>query len=212
MLKSVDDSVGSVLVKGYDYLLSPESEELDKLGLRDSMFWNKELRGAGDDFITSKFGAKPYIAAHCRRTDFLRVRTKTVPTADTIADQLNDLLKETGYDQVFIATDAPNDLRDDLQKQVKGTVFFYDTSSGGQSFDLPGKQAAVEMWIAARADNFIGSIESRFTMWIQLERHFLGKPKETSERELCKDSEKKCSSPKHRVPKTVGRHRKAYQL
>ncbi|CAE7931948.1 selO [Symbiodinium necroappetens] len=47
--------------------------------------------------------------------------------------------------------------------------------------------AIVETWIAARADFFVGTIESRFTMSIQLERSFLGKPHRSSEQEFCKE-------------------------
>merc|ERR1712125_81110 len=73
LLDSLDGSVGSVLVKGYDCLLSPDSEELDKLGLGESMLFSPELRGLGDDFIEKSLGEQPYLAVHARRTDFLRV-------------------------------------------------------------------------------------------------------------------------------------------
>ena len=58
-------------------------------------------------------------------------------------------------------------------------------------------QAMVETWIAARADFFVGTVESRpkayrfflavicrFTMSIQLERSFLGKPHRSSQEDL----------------------------
>uniref|UniRef100_A0A7S1QYH1 GDP-fucose protein O-fucosyltransferase 2 n=1 Tax=Alexandrium catenella TaxID=2925 RepID=A0A7S1QYH1_ALECA len=215
MLQTLDAGTGSVLMKGYDYLLSPDAEELDALGLRESMLFSKEIRGHGDDFIKNAMGGEKYLAAHCRRTDFLRVRTKTTPSADVIAGKLNVLMEETGIKQVFVATDAPTDLREDLQRQVKGTVRFYDGISGAVTFDHPGKQAAVEIWIAARADFFIGTIESRFTMWIQLERGFLGKARASSEQEFCKDYSKgpsqKCVAPHYRQPTRKGAHREAYQ-
>merc|ERR1712014_505910 len=104
-------------------------------------------------------------------------------------------------DQVFVATDAQDDLRKDLLAKVKGKVHFYDDASGANTFAHPGKKAAVEMWIASRATHFIGSQESRFTMWIQLERSFLGKSVESTEEEFCKtlsDSKKKCTAPRYR--------------
>lgn len=211
MLMAVDKNVSSVYIKGYDYLLAPDNKELDELGLRDSMLFSEEIRGAGDEFILSAFGGRKYLAAHCRRTDFLKVRQKTTPSADVIAARINVVLAETGIDQVFIATDAPSDLREDLQRQVKATVRFY-AGNGARSFAHPGKQAAAEIWIAARADFFIGTIESRFTMWIQLERGFLGKPKETSEQEFCKeykDENQKCIAPHYRQPGRPGAHREA---
>merc|ERR1712241_1347136 len=99
----------------------------------------------------------------------------------------------------------------DLQRQVQAIVRFFDPQSSAATFDHPGKKAAAEMWIAARADFFIGSIESRFTMWIQLERGFLGKPKDTSEQEFCKeykDAKQRCLAPKYRQPSGLGAHRK----
>merc|ERR1712070_108474 len=92
-----------------------------------------------------------------------------------------------GLTKGFIATDAPGDIREDLRKQLKATVLVFDET--GISFDHPGKQAAAEMWIAARADYFVGTHESRFTSAIQLERGFLGKNPKTSEQEFCKSFE-----------------------
>jgi protein disulfide-isomerase A1 len=214
MLHSLDGSVGSVLVKGYDYLLSPDNSELDELGLRESMLFSPKLRAMGDKYIESTLKGQPYLAAHCRRTDFLRARAKSTPSAESIADHLNDLLQKHGLKQVFVATDATTDLRDDLQQRVRGEVHFYEVADGGESLDLPGQQAAVEKWIASRADFFIGSIESRFTMWIQLERGFLGKSRESSEVEFCKDfsetKKKPCIAPSYRHPARKGAHREKY--
>ncbi|CAK0808900.1 unnamed protein product [Prorocentrum cordatum] len=95
-------------------------------------------------------------------------------------------LEETGLGQVFVATDAPEDLREELRAEVRGAVHFYADPGAGPALDHPGKQAAAEIWIAARAEFFIGTQESRFTMAIQLERGFLGKRSATSEREFCK--------------------------
>mmetsp|Transcript_28739 Transcript_28739/g.52360 ORF Transcript_28739/g.52360 Transcript_28739/m.52360 type:complete len:549 (+) Transcript_28739:28-1674(+) len=187
----------SVLVKSYDYLLSPDGAELDDLGLRAAMFYSEDIRQAGDSFIKRMFGDKPYLAAHCRRTDFLRARSATTPDVTAISGKLNQVLEERGLSQVFIATDAPGDILQELQNAVRGTVVVFDL---GESLGHPGKQAAAEMWVAARADFFIGTIESRFTMSIQLERAFLGKPTETSSMEFCKEfpETKPCMAPKYR--------------
>eukprot|EP00445_Apocalathium_hangoei_P015183 CAMPEP_0203866660 /NCGR_PEP_ID=MMETSP0359-20131031/16077_1 /ASSEMBLY_ACC=CAM_ASM_000338 /TAXON_ID=268821 /ORGANISM="Scrippsiella Hangoei, Strain SHTV-5" /LENGTH=1134 /DNA_ID=CAMNT_0050784791 /DNA_START=37 /DNA_END=3441 /DNA_ORIENTATION=- len=203
----------SVLVKGYDYLLAPDNDALDILGLRDSMFFSQEIRSSADSFITGALGSQPYLAAHCRRTDFLRVREKTTPSAEVVAQKLNALLEKHKLTQVFVATDALQDLQDDLRRRVNGAVFFFEEANGAASFDHPGKQVAAEIWIASRADFFIGTIESRVTMAIQLERGFLGKKKKTSEQEFCKEFEegktKDCLAPKYRHP-GLGAHRAAY--
>merc|ERR1719253_1583508 len=143
------------------------------------MLFSAEIRTIADNFVTSKLDGGRYISAHCRRTDFLNAHEQTTPGNSAVAAKLNAVLAESGVSKVFVATDAPDELREDLRKSVKGDVFFIDEA--GASFEHPGKQAAVEMWIAARAEIFIGTQESRFTSSIQLERGFLGKPKHTSE-------------------------------
>eukprot|EP00930_Biecheleria_cincta_P078879 TRINITY_DN6649_c0_g1_i1.p1 TRINITY_DN6649_c0_g1~~TRINITY_DN6649_c0_g1_i1.p1 ORF type:complete len:1177 (+),score=253.25 TRINITY_DN6649_c0_g1_i1:160-3690(+) len=213
MVSSLDSNVRSVLLKNYDYLLAPDTEQLDDLGLRESMYFAKELRQSADQFISTALKGEKYLAAHCRRTDFLRAREKTTPDVSNIADKLNEVMAKEGLNQVFIATDAPDELRAELQQQVKGSVVFYDAKHGATQFDHKGKQAIVETWIAARADFFIGTIESRFTMSIQLERSFLGKAHKTSEQEFCKNfkaGKKPCVSPAYRHRSYPGKYRESY--
>lgn len=212
LVLALTSKVGSVLLKNYDYLLSPDSEQLDELGLRESMLFAADLRAHADEFIRNAFQGEGYLSAHCRRTDFLRAQEKTTPDVSNIALKLNEVLEQEGLKQVFIATDAPDDLRAALQDQVHGVVVFYDKKSGAKQFDHKGKQAIVETWIAARADFFVGTIESRFTMSIQLERSFLGKPHRSSEQEFCKEYKrsKPCLAPSYRHTPHRGAHRDQY--
>ena len=206
MLKT--QTARSVLLKAYDFLLSPDMQELDNLGLRESMLFSQDIRKLAEAFMVETLGGRPYLAAHCRRTDFLRVRKGTTPNAKNIAATLNQVMAAQGLDQVFIATDAPSDLREALRSQVHGQVFFPPLLD-----DIhPGKQAAVETWIAARAQFFVGTIESRFTMSIQIERGFLDQPEETSKLQFCKKHEegKECSADVRRMPKKRSSTRKAY--
>ncbi|CAE8644229.1 unnamed protein product, partial [Polarella glacialis] len=140
MVTSLDPQVESVLLKSYDYLLSPDNEELDALGLRESMLFSKEIRKHGDQFISSALKGQKYLAAHCRRTDSLRAREKSTPDAANVAAKLNAALVETGLQQVFIATDAPEDLRTALMEQVNARVVFYDEANGAADLDHKGKQ------------------------------------------------------------------------
>jgi hypothetical protein len=187
MALSLSSNVTSVLLKKCDSVSPPTSEDMDKLELRESMLFADSIRLAGDEFITTWLGGSRYLAVHCRRTDFLTARKDTTPGPRAIATQINAMLRENSISHVFVATDAPSDLRDSLKKQVDGVVHFFDEAADIWSrFQHPGKRAAVEMWIAARADAFLGTQNSRFTMHIQLERSWLGKPVESSSRELCK--------------------------
>ena len=213
MILTLQPKVQSILLKNYDYLLAPDNDKLDALGLRESMLFAPDLRDTAERFIQNAFKGGKYLSAHCRRTDFLRAREKTTPDVSNIAMKLNEVLAQEGIDQVFIATDAQEDLRSALEKQVKATVVFYDSAHGAIKFDHKGKQAIVETWIAARADFFIGTIESRFTMSIQLERSFLGKPHRSSEQEFCKvysAGGKPCLAPKYRHTPRRGSHRDQY--
>merc|ERR1712190_297554 len=127
------------------------------MGLRETMVFAEAIRNAGDEYISSVMGGKKYVAAHCRRTDFLKARTGTTPGPSAIASQLNEVLMSVGADTVYIATDAPDELRESLKSNVKGSVYFLsDAGKILEPFKHPGKRAAVEMWIAARADFFIG--------------------------------------------------------
>eukprot|EP00439_Symbiodinium_sp_Y106_P046551 s5758_g5.t3 len=87
-------------------------------------------------------------------------------------------------------------------KRVRGLRRLSSANKPGQADSLltGGVNAIVETWIAARADFFVGTIESRFTMSIQLERSFLGKPHRTSEQEFCKEYKrgKSCLAPSYR--------------
>lgn len=213
LILTLKPKVQSILLKNYDYLLAPDNEKLDALGLRESMLFAPDLRDVAERFIQKAFKGNKYLAAHCRRTDFLRAREKTTPDVSNIAMKLNEVLEQEGIQQVFIATDAQDDLRSELQKQVKASVVFYDSANGAIKFDHKGKQAIVETWIAARADFFLGTVESRFTMSIQLERSFLGKPHRTSEQEFCKvysAGGKPCLAPKYRHTPRRGSHREQY--
>jgi len=209
MLSTLDESVGSVLLKDYDLMEAPDCSELDAMGLRESMLFSKEIRKRADNFISSQLGGRPYVSAHCRRTDFLRVHETRTPDASNIAKKLNALLEQQGISQVFVATDAPQDLKNDLQDQVKGTVHFFEPP---KPFDHPGKQSCAEMWIAARADFFIGTIRSRFTTHIRMERGWLNKPTWTSEQEFCKffERRKRCVWSQYCRPKRKGMYRGVY--
>merc|ERR1712203_290299 len=100
------------------------------------------------------------------------------PGVEAIGKQIEAALKRLGLERVFVATDAPDDLRSSLRSRLKGAVRFLDDAPDilKRLGDHNGKRAVVDMWLAARAKYFIGTQESRFTMHIELERGWLGKP------------------------------------
>eukprot|EP00397_Hematodinium_sp_SG-2012_P004691 GEMP01004704.1.p1 GENE.GEMP01004704.1~~GEMP01004704.1.p1 ORF type:complete len:969 (+),score=261.57 GEMP01004704.1:492-3398(+) len=194
----------SVLLKHYDYLLSPDDQELDQWFLRESMFYSEQLRGIGDKFIEDKLNNEKYVSSHLRRNDFLRVRTDTTPaTFDGPVKRLKAVMKKRGIKHAFIATDASAEEKADILALMPEVHFFEE------KLDHPNDNAIVESWIAVRGDYFIGSIESRFTSSIQLERGFFGHDKKTSEEEFCKTG-KGCKSPSYRHPPRQGVLRAKY--
>ncbi|CAD7966905.1 unnamed protein product [Amoebophrya sp. A120] len=225
MLDDGNKDVSTVLIKHYDYLAIPDISALDGIGLRESVHFHKDLRTIGEEFMREKFGGTKFIAAHCRRSDFVKSRASTTADWDSIVTQLKALQKETKLQKIFIATDATKaekeeamllfngeDVLDKLDeedsdadaggtktsKKTKKTasdlVFFdYQETSDAhrETLQHPGKQSIVEMWIASRADFFIGTQESRFSMAIQLERSFLEKPYKKSNRQFAKQAGEK---------------------
>jgi len=203
----------SVLLKAADAVSPPSKEELDDLGLREAMLFAQPIRDAGERYIREILQSKPFLAVHCRRTDFLHAREATTPSVEAIVDQLELALRDFDLHQVYVATDAPDDLKDILKAKVRtGGVFFLDDMDlKADSSLLEGELAAIEMWIAARATAFIGTQESRFTMHIQLERSWLGKAFETSNRELCKSlASRRCMSPYYKAAGRRGTQHEDY--
>lgn len=197
-LSAMREGARSVLLKAADSVSPPGKEELDALGLREAMLFAKPLRDLGERYMRDVLQSKPFLAVHCRRTDFLKVREATTPSVEAVVEQLELALADFNLDQVYVATDAPNDLRDNLKSGVRtGEVFFLeDFRDADLSGLLEGELAAIEMWIAARATAFIGTQESRFTMHIQTERSWLGKNFGSSNREFCKSlASRRCVSP-----------------
>lgn len=139
-----------------------------------------------------------FLAAHLRRGDFTKVRGKTTPELAQAALQIARTVVRDGLTgRVFIATDMNPEERkkfeDLLEFASDGTIEAVFGGTGGTGpekplFQHPGKQALAEIWVAARAAQFIGTQESRFSSAIQLERSFLHQPVETSEQEFCKEA------------------------
>lgn len=213
VLASMREGARSVLLKAADAVSPPSKEELDQLGLHEAMLFAKPIRDMGERYMQEVLQSKPFLAVHCRRTDFLRAREATTPSVEAVAEQLELALADFGLQQVYIATDAPDDLREVLRSQVRtGRIFFLeDLNDLGADSRLEGELAAIEMWIAARATAFIGTQESRFTMHIQTERSWLGKSFETSNRELCKSlASRRCLSPYYKSMGRRGSQHKDY--
>jgi hypothetical protein len=184
----------SVFVKAYDYLLSPDNGELDGARLRESLLFSGALRDEADKFVESI--PSPFVSAHVRRNDFLRVRKETTPDLSTVASKLKAVMAEHKAAAIFVATDATDDEVAALKKDVPHLYLFPRTSR-----KHPADQGIIETWIAARAAFFLGTQESRFTSSIQLERGFLGHPKDANEefcREYAAGEEKKCQPPAYR--------------
>ncbi|XP_069692474.1 GDP-fucose protein O-fucosyltransferase 2 [Periplaneta americana] len=138
----------------------------------------------------------PYLCVHMRRKDFLLGRPKHVPSIAGAATQLRQRLKELGLTTVFVATDAPDEEFEELQRHLSSfQVLRYTPAQVVKETYKDGGVAIIEQIICSHARFFIGTYESTFSFRIQEEREIMGFPEARTFNRLCGDAEKKCSPP-----------------
>lgn len=131
----------------------------------------------------------PYVAVHLRRRDFVRSRPTEVPSLDSAADQIKNVLKKLGLGTVFVATDGTQKEFDYLARLLREyTVVKYIPSSGFKKKYKDGGVAIVDQIICSHARYFIGTHESTFTFRIQEEREILGFATDSTYNVFCSES------------------------
>ncbi|CAE7562275.1 POFUT2 [Symbiodinium sp. CCMP2456] len=83
------ESEAEVLLKAADSVSPPAKDEMDALGLRQAMLFAPSIRDAGERYMTEILQARPFLAVHC-------VTAK-----------------------VYVATDAPDELREQLRSGIR---------------------------------------------------------------------------------------------
>merc|ERR1712216_730626 len=105
----------------------------------------------------------PYLGVHIRRNNFVAERPAVTPTVDAAAARLNSILKSTGLEQVFVATDARQSFRDELRQKVKFPLYYFSPDDGAQVPAHSGQETIMLMRILSKAKHFIGTRTSKFT-------------------------------------------------
>ncbi|XP_023725442.1 GDP-fucose protein O-fucosyltransferase 2 [Cryptotermes secundus] len=138
----------------------------------------------------------PYMCVHLRRKDFLWGRPKQVPSIRGAAKQMKVHLEQLGLTTVFVATDAPLEEFEELQRHLQEyQVLQYEPSQVVKHTYKDGGIAIIEQIICSHARFFTGTYESTFSFRIQEEREIMGFPPENTFNRLCGDGEEKCSQP-----------------
>ncbi|XP_067003331.1 GDP-fucose protein O-fucosyltransferase 2 [Anabrus simplex] len=137
----------------------------------------------------------PYMCVHLRRKDFLWGRSKEVPSLESAAEQLRDMLLELYLDTLFVATDAP--VEEFIQLQLllsEFTVVRYEPSQEVRLDYKDGGLAIIEQIICSHSRHFVGTHESTFSFRIQEEREIMGFSPESTFNRLC-GTAVKCEPP-----------------
>ncbi|KRT78823.1 hypothetical protein AMK59_7706 [Oryctes borbonicus] len=188
---------------------------------RRSMRFNKELHRIAKDFRESQLNANdekdktllpndwikeisrrnaiggPYVAVHLRRADFVRSRSKEIPSIKNAVKQIKSKLEELELNLVFVATDAPKNEIDEIRSllEPKYSLVIYNPESWVKDKFRDGGVAIIEQIVCSYARYFIGTYESTYSFRIQEEREIIGFPAESTFNRLCYDGSENCSKP-----------------
>ena len=137
----------------------------------------------------------PYIAAHLRRKDFLQVRKDAVPSLETAAAKLKELMKKYDVNKVFIASDGTKDEMKQLKSLLPEMVMFKASKEDKRKFKMGGL-AIIDQIICSHARYFVGTKESTFSFRIQDEREIMCFNKDHTFNRICGEGEEPdCEQP-----------------
>lgn len=127
------------------------------------------------DYMRSVLGDN-YTACHVRRTDICRIQEKYNKTAPTDQDFL-DFVNENKSDKVLIATDNM-DTQCVFRRALGNRAMFSSNISGNGSLRWPKrmtsvKDAVVDLFLCIHAKNFMGTVCSSFSGFINSYREGL---------------------------------------
>ncbi|KAF5299583.1 hypothetical protein FQR65_LT09388, partial [Abscondita terminalis] len=136
----------------------------------------------------------PYLSVHFRRKDFAASRPNDVPTVESAAKQIIDILKKENLNIVFIATDASSKEYEQLKSFLRHFVVYrYIPDEDVKKGYTDGQQAIIEQIICSHAKYFVGTCESTFSFRIQEEREIMGFRTQTTFNCLCGNNSNNCN-------------------
>jgi len=174
----------SLLVGRYEMVhWGPEYFGAARTGIIRKMAFAPPLIDIGNRFIQEHFSDAlgkrvPYLSVHFRRTDFVYAHRETVPTLAVAATQIRRLATEKGLHRIFIASDMMDKEFEELHGLLD-FVHFQRTREPSALHDA--HVAAIEQWIAANGEFFIGTEHSSYSNTIRHEMSNLGKVQQVAD-------------------------------
>lgn len=176
MVRAVPSKTRSVLLKHLDAANLPFAGQF-QAALSPAF----PLMTVASNFVDRALGPLSFLGAHLRRNEFVRQYPENAPCASAAAARLNFVLKKRGLEQVFVATDARPDFREELRRLVRAPLYYFAPDDGAPDLQHQGKEEVVSLYVLAKAKHFIGTAESSFSAVVRAERTHLGLPSKTSE-------------------------------
>jgi len=177
MLSGVPREWSSLLVKHLDVLQLRAPADAT---LRPA----RALEAAAQEFVSSALGDLPFLGVHLRRNEFERTHPESTPPVAAVAARINHLLKRTSLEQVFVATDARLEFREELRRLCKQALYYFDADDATLP-DHQGKEEVIVLHALARAEHFVGSEHSFFSSAVRRERRRLGRSQKSGEEVFC---------------------------
>lgn len=160
---------------------------------------DKTFLGENWQYVKKKHGdaiGGPYLAIHLRRRDFIFSHKKDIPSISGAASQINKALMNLNLSKVYIATDAPAEEIDQLEKNINmGEMYKYSPTEDVFKKYMDGGIAIIDQWICAHARFFIGTAASTFSFRIHEEREILGFTQNSTYNCFCPDDKPACEQP-----------------
>lgn len=139
------------------------------------------LASAARGFVERALGELPFLGVHLRRNEFVRQHPDQTPSASAAAARLNYILKKKSLEQVFVATDALPDFREELRRLVRAPLYYFAPDDGAPELNHKGKDEVVCLYTLGKAKHFIGTAGSSFSAVVRGERTRLGLAAKASE-------------------------------
>merc|ERR1712232_490893 len=176
MVKAVPAKKRSILLKHLD-AVSLTVEGRFQAALAPAAALVTAARG----FVERALGSLPFLGVYLRRNEFARNHPDQAPSANGATTRLNYILKKRGLEQVFVATDARPEFREEFRSLVRVPLYYFAVDDGAPELHHPGKDEVVCLYALAKAQHFIGTAEAAFSRVVRDERARLGLASKSSE-------------------------------
>eukprot|EP00927_Polykrikos_kofoidii_P069996 TRINITY_DN6578_c0_g1_i1.p1 TRINITY_DN6578_c0_g1~~TRINITY_DN6578_c0_g1_i1.p1 ORF type:complete len:653 (+),score=104.47 TRINITY_DN6578_c0_g1_i1:137-2095(+) len=171
LLKSLGAGTRVVVLKhleavGLHSNLGSSAERDQAAALRPAAILEKIARR----FVKKTLGPLPFLAVHIRRNDFVASHPDWTPSAAAAAARINHILRQSKLEQVFVATDARADFREELRRLVKAPLYYFASDDGAPEINHRGREDVILMQVLVKGRHFIGTAKCHFSSAVLRER------------------------------------------